>query len=1504
MAEVHEILTRLRTELDPKGFEDAMKLLFDLEKAGLAFNKMLAVAGKQYLQFTDAAAEAIRGIRGPISKQVALTIAAKMGQAGYNKAMEEARKEIQRYISENEKLRTELDTLKKTLEGTRGGLIGLTRTKSVARKEIKTLADVIATLTRPEVEMLHKALTRLVWSGVKADEAVEHLVATFRKGKLVLKDTTFTAKEYVEMLSRQELSQARAAKLTEYYKDELEKLDKTFKEAERTASTFVRRLDLKTVALTAAGLAATAYVKFLKSAIAETARWAEETWKMSLMLGASEEEAIKFAAAAELVGLRASALVRPFSILLTQIRRVHKDTTSAVKITDEFGEVIGLSSVRLGIYGLALTDTEGRARPLWDIMADLSDIYIRLGKSTDALVLAQAAFGFQYRHLLPLLELGGERWRALGERLGDLSGLTEEHIDITMDYVFAQRELGIALRGFRMQLAVHILPLLTDFLKILAELISKYGDLSTEVKETTADILAILAALGATEIAKLALVKAIGFFIGKLGLAGTILGKVLGGILAFVTGLWKVVAVIGVVIGAIELLELALGREIIAWGDYIERLKEWISTTEEVVETAERVTFPPIPPAPPVPPFPWTPLLEQMAADYVEVWSKAADIARSQIEAELKEMGYTAEEVAHTMALAMAEARVAIAEFLAGTRDNVAISVRTLAGTVTFSLSQVLDFLRLQVEMVQAERAVEAARRAVADIRDSIAELRRHFREEVEARREQVELARERLAGAREAVAALRDQLRALRRQHREELEPYRERLELAKRRVEEAREALAAARDVLEEERERRKELEEAQRERIELAEDRLELARDEVERNKELLEELQERIDAEVEERLRLLGIIIDPTRLEALKDAVAEAKAQVEEAKSALEDARARRRRYGLMLVSWEEINAQAALEIAEQAQRQAEAALREEERRHRLAREVRREVEAQYAAEREQLEESIRIAEERVEELKKTVEAERERLEDLKERHKEELEVFEERVKQAEDRLKSEQKLQTEARKALEEVKKRHAEEIEALERRIELAEDAVKAQAALVRAEERQFREWRRVREKQIEADERRLKRLLRLREAELKREEANLERLKEEMRKRELIAKARQEAAKEFSTAMERHKKAMTIIEKLTADRTKRAAEEMRTALKETVAAHEERKTWLERLRDFVVGPLGQKVREVFKAIGKGWSSYLRLMRFGFFRPQAEMIDGLEREVEPKVKRSLSDIGRDWSNYEGWVGAQGALVYSAVTAILALITEPPIETIKMKFQEFASWLSSLAGKVSEKIASILALIFREPLATIALKFSDFQAWLSSLKDKVAEKIGTVLSWTQETFSDWLKTISGKFSDFKTWLSSLKSHVALRIGAVLEWLPETFKEWLKTIKEKFESFKDWLEDLYDAIKNYLKPVIDFISRLVKTVKDIFDVVFGKHSPALAEIIEAWQKAAVRVEMAAIRTAPLEIAAPLPTLRPRILAEALNVYVTVEGIPQPVRIKTEIEPPALTYYETFR
>jgi len=613
--EIHEILTRLRTELDPKGFEDAMKLLFNLEKAGLAFNKMLGVAAKQYLEFTDAAAEAIRGIKGPITKQLALTIAAKVGQAGYNKAMEEARKEIRRYISENEKLRAELLSLKKAMADVSAGLTGLTRTKRATRREIRTLADVIATLTKPEVEMLHKALIKLVWGGLKAEEAIEHLVEVFKRGKVVVHGTTLTSTEYLEVLGREIKDKEMVTKLTERYKDEMEKLDKSFKEAERSASAFVTKLDLKTVALTAAGLAAVAYVRFLKSAITETARWAEETWKMSLMLGTSEEQAIKFSAAAELVGLRASALVRPFSILLTQIRRVHKDTINAVKITNEFGEVVGLSSARLGMYGLALTDTAGRARPFWDIMADLSDLYIKLGRGTDALVLAQAAFGFQYRHLLPLLELGGERWRALGERLGELSGLTEEHIETTMDYVFAQRELGMALRGFRMELAVHILPLLTDFLKILTELISKYGDLSIGVKDTVADILAIVATLGVAKIAKLALVKAIGLLIAKLGLAGTTLGTVLGAVLSFVTGLWKVVAVIGVVIGAIELLELALGREIIAWGDYIERLKEWIGVTEEAAEAAERITFPPMPPAPPAPPFPWTPLLEQMAAD-------------------------------------------------------------------------------------------------------------------------------------------------------------------------------------------------------------------------------------------------------------------------------------------------------------------------------------------------------------------------------------------------------------------------------------------------------------------------------------------------------------------------------------------------------------------------------------------------------------------------------------------------------------------------------------------------------------------------------------------------------------------------------------------------------------------------------------------------------------------------------------------------------------------------
>jgi len=151
----------------------------------------------------------------------------------------------------------------------------------------------------------------------------------------------------------------------------------------------------------------------------------------------------------------------------------------------------------------------------------------------------------------------------------------------------------------------------------------------------------------------------------------------------------------------------------------------------------------------------------------------------------------------------------------------------------------------------------------------------------------------------------------------------------------------------------------------RLWAAKERVRMAQDEVERQKAAITAFQEAIDKEVKARLEAMGIILDPTRMENLKAAVQDARDQVKDAQDALELARSRRRRYGLTLISWEELNAEAALEMAKSEEARAEKALRLEERKKRVAERVRREVEAAHEGERAALEAALKLAQDKLE-----------------------------------------------------------------------------------------------------------------------------------------------------------------------------------------------------------------------------------------------------------------------------------------------------------------------------------------------------------------------------------------------------------------------------------------------------------------------------------------------------------------------------------------------------------
>ena len=663
-----------------------------------------------------------------------------------------------------------------------------------------------------------------------------------------------------------------------------------------------RGLELAGQAFTGLSTAAAAYVGAVAKATAQTVQWGREVYKFSLTAGLSAEEGSKLAAVAAEAGVSAYQFARAFGGLVDQISRIQRDLGKATKVFDEHGNVIGYTSERLARFGVVLTDAQGRARPIMDILAELSDIYKTLSSDADRVTFAQEAFWYYYQLMLPILDLGGEKIRELGQayqRMGLI--LDEEALMAVVDFTRALNELKLSLTGLASTIGENVLPPLTTVVRFITALTVKtresaspFAKLAATTGTAVASWIALIGVwrtgsnvLGWLVKGTTTLMTSLGF--GGLAGAFTKVATAAGGFLLI---LGKIAVIVGAVLLAIKLLEKVLHRQILPWDLLTQKIHEFIASMglagEAARGAAEQVQAAQLPEAvkvgppvyiPPGPPFPWEPLLRNMSASMVEAWSEAVGQIEERLTLYWREAGYEGEELASKVRQGMVEARMAVAEFLAGTRDAASSFIGQLA-------ADVFRILRLRVEAIRAEEAAQAAE----------------------------------------------EQARALRRV------------------LEEERRAFQAEQD--------------AWQQRIWEARERVDLAREQVDKAKEAIDALKEAIDKEVEERLRLMGIILDPARMEELRDALEDARDQVEETRAALEDARARRRRYGLTLISWEEINAQAALEMAEAARRQAEAALREEQRKERIARRVRREVERQYAARMKALEEELELAEDRL------------------------------------------------------------------------------------------------------------------------------------------------------------------------------------------------------------------------------------------------------------------------------------------------------------------------------------------------------------------------------------------------------------------------------------------------------------------------------------------------------------------------------------------------------------
>jgi len=190
-----------------------------------------------------------------------------------------------------------------------------------------------------------------------------------------------------------------------------------------------------------------------------------------------------------------------------------------------------------------------------------------------------------------------------------------------------------------------------------------------------------------------------------------------------------------------------------------------------------------------------------------------------------------------------------------------------------------------------------------------------------------------------------------------------------------------------------------EARRKAIDAAEKRLDQIRKQTESINKEIEAMEKRIEKEVEAALQAAGIVIDERLSRELQRQLADANQEVERARKRLDKIRSEAGKYGINILTWEEINAQAQLEMAELRQQQIEEQIDEQERLAREAERIREEIEAQHQKERELLEARLEQSRQQEEALQEQIEAMREADQAAREAEEERLRAAQEAAEQA-------------------------------------------------------------------------------------------------------------------------------------------------------------------------------------------------------------------------------------------------------------------------------------------------------------------------------------------------------------------------------------------------------------------------------------------------------------------------------------------------------------------------
>lgn len=184
----------------------------------------------------------------------------------------------------------------------------------------------------------------------------------------------------------------------------------------------------------------------------------KEVIKLQRYTGLSAEEASKLGYAARMTGVDVD------SLSLNLARMAKQMDTSPQKFT---------------ALGVEVKTSDGHLRSMGDVLLDVADKFKQMGPGTETSAKALELFGRQGANMLPFLLKGKEGIQELtgeAEKMGLV--LSQDNVNAVREHIKAQRELKATIDGIKNQIGQEMLPILTDFTKLVSSIPGPLKDIA------------------------------------------------------------------------------------------------------------------------------------------------------------------------------------------------------------------------------------------------------------------------------------------------------------------------------------------------------------------------------------------------------------------------------------------------------------------------------------------------------------------------------------------------------------------------------------------------------------------------------------------------------------------------------------------------------------------------------------------------------------------------------------------------------------------------------------------------------------------------------------------------------------------------------------------------------------------------------------------------------------------------------------------------------------------